>query len=77
MPCLIWRALLECRQGENHMAREPFTDHVAILRFLATSRWYLLVARVTTDDAGRVSIDPPVPLGWADEVALRMPYTEH
>ena len=59
------------------MARQPFTDHVAILRFLATSRWYLLVARVTTDAAGRVGIDPPLPAGWAEEVSLRMPYTEH
>ena len=59
------------------MARKLFTDHIAIMRFLATSRWYLLVAQVTTDDAGRISIDPPLPKGWAEEVSLRIPYTEH
>jgi hypothetical protein len=36
-----------------------FTHDAVIEKFLATSRWYLLEARVTMDGEGRVKIEPP------------------
>jgi len=40
--------------------RERTASHDAVIRqFLVLSRWYLLKARISTDAAGRVSIEAP------------------